>query len=131
MIIWLDFINIRYPKNEIPWKSWLDPWFPQNSKSKWTLKWLPLDRGYFKFYFHNGKSILIILCRTYLWTFRIYHIVLSRVSIAMHFIPVKCLAFRYYWSTVPQKRGDMETLAWSSVSLSSHVKVRFKLTASR
>ena len=56
-------------KNEIPWKSWLDPRFLRNSKSKWTLKWLPLDRGYFKFHFCKGKSILIILCRTYFWTF--------------------------------------------------------------
>ena len=56
-------------KIEIPWKSWSDPWFPRNSKSKWTLKWLPLDRGHFKFYFWKGKSILIILGRTYIWTF--------------------------------------------------------------
>ena len=65
-----DSILLTYDiiKNEISWKSWLNPRFLRNFKSKWALKWLPLDRGYFKFYFHKGKSILIILCRTYLWT---------------------------------------------------------------
>ena len=55
-------------KNEISWKSWLNPRFPRNSKSKWILKWLPLDRGYFKFYFCKGKSMLIISCHKYLLT---------------------------------------------------------------
>ena len=25
IIMWFGFINIRYPKNEVPWKYWLDP----------------------------------------------------------------------------------------------------------
>ena len=70
MILWNDSILLTYSilKNEISWKSWLNPRFSRNSKSKLILKWLPLDRGYFKFYFHKGKSILIISCRTYLLT---------------------------------------------------------------
>ena len=128
-----DSILLTYDilKNKISWKSWLNPRFSQNFKSKWALKWLPLDRGYFKFYFHKGKSILIISCRTYLWTLEFVLLFKSHVCMAMHFIPVKCLAFRYYWSTVPRKRGDMETLARSSVSLSPQLKVKFKLTVSR
>ena len=118
-------------KNEIPWKSWLDPWFSRNSKSKWTLKWLSLDRSYFKFCFCRGKSIRIISCRTYLWTFEFVILFKSHVGMAMHFIPVKCLVFRYYWSTVPRKKGGMETLARFSISLSPQVKVKFKLTVSR
>ena len=68
MIVWFRIIILQSPEKGVPWKSCLDPRFPQNSKSKWTLKWLPLDRGYFKFYFHKGESILIIACHTYLLT---------------------------------------------------------------
>ena len=39
------------------WKFWLDPRFLRNSKPKWTLKWLPLNKGYFKFYFHKGAKV--------------------------------------------------------------------------
>ena len=42
--------------------------FPEIPKPKWTLKWLPLDRGYFKFYFYKGESLLIISSHTYLLT---------------------------------------------------------------
>ena len=59
-------IILRSLEKKVPWKFWLDPRFPRKSKSKWTLKWLPLDRGYFKFYFHKGESILIIPCHIYL-----------------------------------------------------------------
>ena len=133
VILWNDliFINIRYPKNEVPWKSWLDPRFSWNSMLKWILKWLPLDRGYFKFYFRKGKSKLIISCHTYFRTCESVVLFQVVLCITMHFIPVKCLVFRYYWSTIPRKRGDMKTLARSSVSLSPQVKVRFKSTATR
>ena len=67
-------------KSEVPWKSWLDPRFPWNSMLKWILKWLPLDRDYFKFYFRKGKSILIISCHTYLLTRKF--VVLFQVKIA-------------------------------------------------
>ena len=66
IIVWLGVIILQSPEKGDPWKFWLNPRFPRNSKSKWTLKWLPLDRGYFKFYFRKGKSILIILCHAYL-----------------------------------------------------------------
>ena len=125
------FINIRYPKNEVPWQSWLDPRFPRNSILKWILKWLPLDRGYFKFYFRESKSILIISSHTYFRTRESVVLFQVVLCITMHFIPIKCLVFRYYWSTILRKRDGMKTLARSSVSLLSQVKVKFKVTASR
>ena len=118
-------------KNEVPWKSWLDPRFPRNSMLKWILKLLLLDRGYFKFYFSEGESILIISCHTYFRTHEFVVLFQVVLCITMHFIPIKCLVFRYYWSTIPRKRGGMKTLARSSVFLSPQVKVRFKSTASR
>ena len=118
-------------KNEVPWKSWLDPRFSRNSMLKWILKWLPLDRGYFKFYFRKGRSILIISCHTYFRTCESVVLFQVVLCITMHFTLVKCLVFRYYWSIIPRKRGDMETLARSSVSLPPPVKVKFKVTASR
>ena len=118
-------------KNEVLWKSWLDLRFSRNSMLKWILKWLPLDRGYFEFYFRNGKSILIISCHTYFRTRESVILFQVVLCITMHFILVNCLGFRYYWSTIPRKRGGMETLARSSVSLSPQVKVKSKSTASR
>ena len=82
-------------KNKIPWKSWLDPRFFRNSKSKWTLKWLPLNMGYFKFYFRKGKSNTNNFVSYVSLDFWICHVVSSRVGIAMHFIPAKCLVFWY------------------------------------
>ena len=40
-----------------PWKSWLDPWFLRDSKLKQILKWLPLDKGYFKVYFLQKEKV--------------------------------------------------------------------------
>ena len=131
IVKWFSFINIRYPKCEVPWKSWLDPRFPRNSILKWILKWLPLDRGYFKFYFREGKSILIISSHTYFRTRESVVLFQVVLCITMHFIPVKCLVFQYYWSTIPRKKDGMKTLARSSVSLSPHVKVKFKSIVSR
>ena len=65
---WLEIITLRSPEKGVPWKFWLNPRFPRNSKSKWILKWLPLDRGYFKVYFLRGESLLIISCHIYLLT---------------------------------------------------------------
>ena len=53
---WLGIIILRSPEKEAPWKFWLDPGFPQNPKLKWILKWLPLDRGYFKFHFYKKEK---------------------------------------------------------------------------
>ena len=44
-------------KRGVPWKSWLDPRFLWDSKLKQILKWLPLDRGYFKIYFLQKEKI--------------------------------------------------------------------------
>ena len=132
LIIWLGIIIFTISKKGVLWKFWLDPRFPWNSKLKWILKWLPLDRGCFKFYFFTkGESSLIIRCHTSLLTRNFVIFISSRVCIIMYFIPVKCFVFRYYWSIIPRKRGGMETLARSSVSLSPQVKVRFKSTVSR
>ena len=129
---WLGIIILWYPEKGVPWKFWLDPRFSRDPKLKWNLMWLSLDRGYFKFYFFTkGESSLIIPRHTSLLTRNFVIFILSRVCITMHFIPVKCPVFRYYWSTIPRKRGGMETLARSSVSLSPQVKVRFKWAASR
>ena len=89
-IVWFGVIILRSRKGAA-WKSWLDPRFPQNSKSKWTLKWLPLDRGYFKFYFHKGESILIISCHTSLLTRKF--IILFQVIIAL-----SCILFSFKMS---------------------------------
>ena len=67
--VWLRVIILQSPEKRVLWKFWFYSRFSRNSKSKWTLKWLPLDRGYFKFCFCKSKSILVISCRTYLWTF--------------------------------------------------------------
>ena len=83
-------IILQSPKKGTPWKFWLDPRFLRNSKSKWTLKWLPLDRGYFKFYFHKGESTLIILCHMYFkFDSQIYHFISSHICIAMYFILIR------------------------------------------
>ena len=69
MVIWLGIIILRSPEKGVLWKFWLDPRFSQNPKLKWILKWLSLDRGYFKFYFFTkGESPLIISCHIYLLT---------------------------------------------------------------
>ena len=127
-MVWGYYFTISWKKT--PWKFWLDPWFLRNSKLKWTLKWLPLDRGYFKFYFYKGESLLIISCHTYLLTRKF--IILFQVIFLLSYIlfSLKCLVI---WCLInnPLKRGNMETLARSSVSPSPQVKVKLKLTASR
>ena len=127
----LGIFILRSPEKGTPWKFWLDPWFSRKSKSKWTLKWLPLDRDYFKFYFHNGESILIILCHTYLLTrnFVISFQVINRI--AMHFVLVKLSRNSSLLIGDPSKRSDVEILAQSSVFLSPQVKMKLKLTVSR
>ena len=65
---WFRIIILRFFRKGVSWKFWLDPRFPRNSNSKWILKWLPLDRSYFKFYFYKGESVLIISCHTHLGT---------------------------------------------------------------
>ena len=115
----------------VPWKFWLDPRFPPNSKPKWTLKWLPLDRDYFKFYFHKDESLLIISCHAYLLNRNFVIFISSHIYIAMHFILVKISRNLVLLINNPLKIGDVETLARSSVSPPSQVKMKFKLTASR
>ena len=61
ILFWLNcFVICHYQseifRKEVTWKLWLDPRFPQNPKLKWILKWLPLDRGYFKVYFFKREK---------------------------------------------------------------------------
>ena len=132
MTIWLGIIILRYPEKAVPWKFWLDPRFLRNSKRKWILKWLTLDRGCFKFYFlQKEKVLLIISWHMYL---SIRNLVVSFqviIYIAMHFVLIKLS--RNLWLLIddPSKRGDVKTLARSSVFPSPQVKMKLKLTASR
>ena len=99
--------------------------------SKWNLKWLPPDKGYFKFCFHKSESILIISCHTYLGTHKF--IILFQVIFVLPCIlfSSKCPVIWVLLINNPSKRGDVEILARSSISPSSQVKVKLKLTASR
>ena len=115
----------------VPWKFWLNPRFPRDSKPKWTLEWLPLDRGYFKFYFHKDENLLIISCHADLSTRNFVIFISSHIYIAMHFILVKISRNLVLLINNPLKRGDVETLARSLVSPASQVKMKFKLTTSR
>ena len=115
-------ITLRSLEKGTLWKFWLDPRFPRNSKPKWTLKWLPLDRDYFKFYFYKGESSLVILCHTYLLTRKFVTLFQVIFCIVMHFVLVKMSRNSMLLINNPSKRGDVETLARSSVSPSSQVK---------
>ena len=131
IIVWLRVIILQSPEKGILWKFWLDSRFSRNSKSEWTLKWLSLDRGYFKFYFHKGESMLIITCHTYLLACNF--VILFQVVFVL-----ACILFLFKMSrnlvlliNNSSKRGDVETLARSSVFPSSQVKMELKSTASR
>ena len=58
--IWDDymarFYYVAISRKEVPQKFWLDPRFSRNPKLKWILKWLPLDRDYFKVYFFKREK---------------------------------------------------------------------------
>ena len=129
MIIWLRFIILQSPEKGISWKFWLDPRFPRNPKLKQILKWLPLDRGYFKVYFFYKRGKFSNNLVPYLpfdsW---ICHFI---PRIAMHFVLVKLSRNSSLLVGDPSKRGDVKTLALSSISPSPQVKMKLKMTASR
>ena len=131
MIIWLGIIILRAPEKRVPWIFWLDPRFSENPKLKWILKWLPLDKSYFKFYFRKGESILIITCHAYLLIRNFAIFISSHTCIIMHFVLVKMSRNLVLLINNLSKRGDVETLARSSVSPSSQVKMKLKLITSR
>ena len=54
-MVWDYYFTISRKRGQ--WKFWLDFRFPRDSKLKWILKWLPLDRGYFKFYFLQKTKV--------------------------------------------------------------------------
>ena len=68
IIVWLGVIISQSLEKGTLWKFWLDPRFPRNSKSKWALKWLSLNRGYFKSHFWKGENLLKIPGHTYFST---------------------------------------------------------------
>ena len=53
----LRLLFYDFPKKGVPENFWLDARFPRDPKLKWILKWLPLDRGYFKFYFLEKEKV--------------------------------------------------------------------------
>ena len=128
--MWLGFIILQSPEKWTPWKFWLDSRFLRNSKQKWTLKWLPLNKGYFNFTFVKGEGLLIILRRLKYWLCRYY------ILYNLHYCHAFCSRQNIPWFDVllinnPSKRGDVEISARSSVSPSSQVRVKLKLIASR
>ena len=126
----LGLLLYDLPKG-VPWKFWLDPRFPQDPKLKWILKWLSLDKGYLKFCFlQKGESFLLTSCHVHLSA---RSLVMFQIIIALSCIlfVMNCPVFRYYLINNHSKRGDVETLARSSVSPPPQVKMTFKLTASR
>ena len=100
---WLGIIILRSPEKGVPWKFWLDPRFPRNSKLKWTLKWLPLDRGYFKFYFYKRESLLIISCHIFLSIRNLGILVQVMFALPCILFSLNCPIVCYYWSMILQK----------------------------
>ena len=89
IIVWLGIVTSQSLKKGTPWKFWLDPWFPRNSKPKWTLKWLPLDRGYFKFCFLIRRKSTNNLGTCVFLALNSRGIISSHSRIVMHFILVE------------------------------------------
>ena len=93
---WLEIIILRSPEKGAPWKFWLDPRFPRDPKLKWILKWLLLDRGYFKvFFFTKRESLLIISCYVYL-SIRNLVVCFKSFSHCHAFSYLKCSVIRHY-----------------------------------
>ena len=110
----------------IPWKFWLDPRFPRDPKLKWSLKRLPLDRGYFKFYFFiKGENLLIIPCHTYFPNRKF--VILFQVMVVLWCIllSLKCLVIRYYKLTILRK--EVTWKPWRDPRLSRHPKWKWSL----
>ena len=63
--------------------------------------------------------------------FSFCHSPLGPIGIAMHFVSVKLSRNSMLFANNSSKKGDVETLARSSVSLLPQVKMKFKLTTSR
>ena len=125
------FYYFMTSRKEVPRKSWLDPQFPRNPKLKWILKRLPLDRGYFKVYFFKrGKFSNNLVSHIYLST-RNMSFYFKSCSHCHAFCCVELSRNSLLLINNPSKRGNVETLARSSVSPSPQVNMKFKLTASR
>ena len=66
-----------------------------------------------------------------IFDFPFYHSPLGPIGIAMHLFLIKLPRVPALLINNPPKKGDVETLARSSISPSPQVKMKFKLTASR
>ena len=131
---WLGIIILQSLEKGVPWKFWLDPQFPRDPKLKRILKWLSLDRGYFKFcffFFYKRRKFANNLVPYILFNSQFCCFVSSHVRIAMHFVLVELSRNLLLLIDDPSKRGDVKTLARSSISPSPQVKMKLKLTASR
>ena len=132
MVIWLEIIILWSLEKGVLWKFWLDPRFSRDPKLKWILKWSSLDRGYFKFYFFYKRwKYTKNLMSYYLSIRKFCHFISSHNSIVMHFVLIELSRNSLLLIDDLSKRGDVETLARSSVFPSPQVKVKLKLTASR
>ena len=119
IVTWLGIIILWSLEKRVPWKFWLNPRFPRNPKLKQILKWLPLDRGYFKVYFfYEREKSSNNLVPYVLLDSKICHFISSHNSIAMHFVLVELSRNSLLLFDDPSKRSDVETMARSSVSLS-------------
>ena len=77
----------------------------------------------------ENSKLMHTLC--VLFDFQFFHFISSPICIAMHFVLVKMPRNSMLLTNNLLKRGDMESLVRSSVSPSSQVKVKLKLTAFR
>ena len=128
----IQVIILQSSGNGVLWKFWLDSRLPRNSKPKWISKWLPLDRGYFEFYFRKRRRFTnnpgtyefffyLSICRNSL----------GLVGVVMQLILVKMSCISVLLINNLSKRGNMEILVRSSISPSPQVKMKLNLTVSR
>ena len=97
------FYYFTISRKEVPRKFWLDPLFPRNPKLKWILKWLPLDRGYFKVHFSKGESFLIIPCHIYLLTCNLSFLFQVMFALPCILFVLNYPVIRCYWSIILRK----------------------------
>ena len=110
------FYYFMISRKGVPWKSWFDPRFPRNPKLKCILKRLALDRGYFKVHFSKGKNFIIISCHIYLLIRNRSFYIKSYSHCHAFLIHIELPRNSLLLINNPLKRGDVETLARSSVS---------------
>ena len=124
-------IILQSPGKRASWKFWLDPRFPRNSKLKWTLSDCLSIGVTLNFTFTKGKSLLIISCHTYLSTRKFTILFQAIFVLSWILFLIKMSRNSMLLINNPSKRGDVKTLARSSIFPSPQVNMELKLTASR